>query len=73
MPPDTPADPFPPAVRPLTYTAAEVADLLRCSVKHVHKLNHSGELPGAVKCGRLVRFAKVAVDRWPAEGVAHAG
>jgi excisionase family DNA binding protein len=62
-----------PARRPAaTYTAAEVAALLRCSVKHVRRRTAAGTVPGAVRFGRLVRYSREAVDRWLAGGVADA-
>ena len=63
----------PPDPAAATYTVDELAQLLRCSPKHVRRLARDGEVPGAMRCGRLVRFAKAAVDRWLAAEVAHAG
>jgi len=47
-----------------TYTATEVAMLLKCSVRHVRRKTDAGEIPGAVRSGRLVRYSREAVNRW---------
>src|SRR5207248_1850922 len=59
-----------PAARPpaATYTAAELAALLKCSLKHVQRLTTAGTVPGVIRFGRLVRYSREAVDRWLAAG-----
>lgn len=47
-----------------TYTADELARLLRCSERHVQRLTERGEIPGLIRVGRLVRYSRVAVDAW---------
>jgi excisionase family DNA binding protein len=49
-----------------TYTIPQVAELLGISVRQVHRLR--GELPGLLKLGASVRFAKAAIDGWLAGG-----
>ena len=49
-------------------TVAEVATLLRVERKTVYALVSSGELPGARRLGRVIRFHRGAVLRWLAEG-----
>lgn len=43
-------------------SAAGLARLLDCSVRHVWRLRDSGHLPAPVKLGRLVRWRRAAVD-----------
>jgi excisionase family DNA binding protein len=69
MPPDT----VPTAAKlarldPLTYTAAELADALGCSERHVWRKHAAGELPAAVHIGRLVRWPRKLIAEWIAAG-----
>jgi len=45
-----------------------VADLLSCSTRHVYRLADAGRMPRPVKLGSLVRWSRVAVEAWIAEG-----
>lgn len=45
------------------YDSHEVADQYRGSEKSLHRGARKGIIP-AVKCGRLWRFRKSAIDRW---------
>lgn len=51
-----------------TYTAADVADLLKCSVRHVRRLDDGHLILGRIVTGRLVRFARRVVDEWILDG-----
>ena len=52
------------ATLPATYTTAEVATLLKCSGRNVRRQTDAGEIAGARRFGRLVRYSREAVDRW---------
>lgn len=45
------------------YDSHEVATQYRISEKSLHRWARMGMIP-AVKCGRLWRFRKSAIDRW---------
>jgi excisionase family DNA binding protein len=48
-----------------TYTAREVAEMLRCCETHIRRLARRDKIPGQVKgVGRLLRFARPAIDSW---------
>jgi excisionase family DNA binding protein len=51
-------------VEPATYTRRDLADLLGVSERHVDRMTVAGEIPGAFRSGRLVRFRRIVVDRW---------
>jgi excisionase family DNA binding protein len=51
-------------VEPATYTRRDLADLLDVSERHVDRMTAAGEIPGAFRSGRLVRFRRVVIDRW---------
>jgi excisionase family DNA binding protein len=53
---------------PLTYSVAELARALGCSERHVWRQHAAGELPTAVRIGRLVRWPRKTIDRWLADG-----
>lgn len=44
--------------------AVEIAGYLGCSPKHVRRLAERGQLPKAVKVGRLRRWPREAIERW---------
>jgi excisionase family DNA binding protein len=50
------------------YTVDQVAAVLQCSVRNIWKLADSGDLPGMVRIGRLVRWRKSDVSNWLAAG-----
>lgn len=50
------------------HTADDVAGLLQCSVRHVWRLHDSGDMPAAVRIGRLVRWPKSLIASWIADG-----
>ena len=47
-----------------TYTVEQLAALLQCSERHVWRLSDQNKIPGKVRLGRLVRFARIQVDAW---------
>ncbi len=51
-----------------TYTVAELAGLLQCSERHVHRLHDQKLVPGVIRAGRLLRFHRRLVDEWLAAG-----
>ncbi len=42
----------------------DVADLLNCSVRHVHRLARTRQMPKPVRVGSLVRWNAAAVRAW---------
>ena len=51
-----------------TYTVSQLADLLGVSERHVHRLRDQKAIPGELRIGKCVRFARVIVDRWLSDG-----
>ncbi len=47
-----------------TYTISEMAVILKCSQRHIHRLKGARQIPGLLPVGRLVRFSKPIVDEW---------
>jgi excisionase family DNA binding protein len=47
-----------------TYTVPQVADLLGVSERHVHRLRDQKKIPGEIRLGRSVRFARNVIDSW---------
>ena len=47
-----------------TYTVSQLSDLLGVSERHVHRLRDQKAIPGELRIGKCVRFARVVVDRW---------
>lgn len=58
----------PPPAPAGTYTASDIAALLKCSTRHVRRLDDRRLIPGRIATGRLVRFARQLVDRWILDG-----
>ena len=50
------------------FDVRQVAELLRCSVRHVDRLVDAGKLPQPVKLGALVRWSKATIEDWIAAG-----
>lgn len=46
----------------------EVATLLRCSTRHVTRLEESGQMPPAVRLGRLCRWNRIVIEKWLSDG-----
>lgn len=47
---------------------SEVAELLRCSKRHVYRLSESGRMPAPLKLGHLIRWRDIDVQEWIAAG-----
>lgn len=65
---EQPDDRTPPAIVSATYSVSEVAALLGVSERHVHRLRDRQTVPGEIRLGRSVRFARRVVDRWLDDG-----
>lgn len=46
----------------------DVARMLGCSTRHIHRMRDAGRLPPAIRLGALVRWPIEAIERWIAEG-----
>ena len=55
-------------ISPGTYDVDAIAELLGCSSRHVRRMADSGAMPRPVHVGRLVRWQKLIVDDWLANG-----
>jgi len=45
-----------------------VAELLDCSVRHVHRLRDGGKMPRPVRLGGLVKWRRAEIEQWVASG-----
>ncbi len=45
-----------------------VADLLDCSVRHVHRLRDGGKMPQPVRLGSLIKWRRSEIEEWVASG-----
>jgi excisionase family DNA binding protein len=45
-----------------------VAQLLRCSPRHIYRLADAGRMPPPLKLGALVRWPRQAIEEWVAGG-----
>lgn len=51
--------------KPPLLDAAELAALLRCSIRHVRKLHAEGALPRPIHLGKkLIRYRRSDIERW---------
>ena len=57
-----------PPAEPALIDVKAMAGLLGCSSRHVTRLEEAGQLPPAVKLGRLSRWNREAVQKWLADG-----
>ena len=46
----------------------QIAHLLNCSPRTVHRLADGGKMPRPVKLGALTRWSRAAVEAWIADG-----
>lgn len=51
-----------------TYTVAQLAELLGVSERHIHRQRDLKRLPGEIRIGNCIRFARQIIDRWIAGG-----
>ncbi|HEX3313582.1 MAG TPA: helix-turn-helix domain-containing protein [Gemmataceae bacterium] len=62
---DTPMDATAaPVDEAAVYTIADLARLTKTSERHIYRLIDAGKVPGCIRLGRAVRFAKKIVDAW---------
>jgi excisionase family DNA binding protein len=61
-------DPTTPTPPPAMLGIRDVAALLRCSTRHVHRLADRGAMPAPVRLGALIRWRRDAIDQWIAAG-----
>jgi len=54
--------------QPLMLNVKEVAAMLRCSTRHVTRLEETGQMPPAVRLGRLCRWNRTVIEEWIAAG-----
>lgn len=57
-----------PAVDPALLDVREVAELLRCSPRHVYRLADAAKMPRPVRLGALIRWRRDELDEWLAAG-----
>jgi excisionase family DNA binding protein len=53
---------------PQLLDARRVADILRCSTRHVRRLADAGKMPQPVKLGTLIRWRRLEIEKWIAGG-----
>jgi excisionase family DNA binding protein len=46
----------------------DVADLLKCSRRHVYRMADAGKMPRPIKLGTLVRWRRRDLDQWLSDG-----
>lgn len=63
-----PAEERPASDRSALIDVGEVAALLCCSDRHVHRLARTGRMPAPLRLGSLVRWSRVAIRDWIARG-----
>ena len=47
---------------------ASIAQMLKCSTRHVRRLIEARRIPRPIKLGKLLRWIKADIDRWFIEG-----
>ena len=47
-----------------TYNVPDLAELLKCSERHIRNMADAGDIPGVIRLGRLVRFHRGIVNEW---------
>jgi excisionase family DNA binding protein len=57
-----------PVMLPALIDVCAVAKLLNCSERHVYRLADAGRIPRPIKLGALVRWNRVQVEKWLADG-----
>ena len=53
-----------PGPRTALLDVHDVAELLACSVRHVHRLARAGRMPAALRVGSLVRWSRASIRAW---------
>jgi excisionase family DNA binding protein len=65
----TDTDPRGPATQAaVLLDVGAVAEILGCSVRHVYRLADRGAMPRPLKVGALVRWPRLAIERWISDG-----
>lgn len=49
-------------------SAAEIAEQLGCSERHIRRLADSGQMPRPIKLGSLSRFRRTVIEQWIEDG-----
>jgi predicted DNA-binding transcriptional regulator AlpA len=57
----------PEAVR-ASYDARDLAQRLKCSVRHIWRMSDAGKLPPAIRLGAVVRWDAAVIEAWIARG-----
>ena len=57
-----------PPTEPALIDVKAVAKLLNCSARHITRLDDAGQMPPAIKLGRLSRWNRETVLAWIAAG-----
>jgi excisionase family DNA binding protein len=52
----------------LMLTVGEVAEMLRCSERHVYRMSDAGKMPAPRKLGTLVRWSRQEIEDWARAG-----
>lgn len=55
-------------VMPILLSAWNVADILLCTPKHVHRLAKAGRIPSSIKINSMVRWKWSDLEPWIAAG-----
>lgn len=58
---------MPEPMQPL-LTVRDVAELLRCSNRHIHRMKDAGRIPAPLRAGGLLRWRRSAIELWLADG-----
>ena len=53
---------------PLAFSAAELANRLGVSLRHMRRLDSAGKLPKPIRLGRSVRWPVAEIENWLDEG-----
>ena len=54
--------------QPLAIDAKTLASSLRISLRHLRRLQASGQLPAPIRLGRAVRWRLSSIEEWLAKG-----
>lgn len=58
----------PAATAPQLLNVEAVAKMLGCSQRHIYRLSDAGRLPAPLRLGSLVRWSKLAIEKWISAG-----
>src|SRR5438105_657218 len=67
--PPTPADATPSPLDKLLIDMAELAHVTSLSIRHLRRLDSSGDIPGRVVCGRRVLYQTEVIREWVRAGL----